>query len=505
MSSPSNVEAAIRLLRVGLRRTTLRDAKKAAGGASVDDAPAPFTGVLMSGSSASAPKISVYVVCRNHRRYVEQAIESVLRQSSDDWELLIFDDGSTDGSWEVISLYVGDPRVRIFAAGGIGLPAVCNYALREARGEYLVRLDGDDHFDENILLVLGNHLDRHLDMALVFPDYYLTDEFGNITSREWRAKLYESNHTLDSPPNGACTMIRRAVLEEMGGYREDLGAQDGLDLWVKVRDRYKSGNVNLPLFYYRRHEANLTGNIHRIANARRRIKRDAVADRIAEYGPITAIVPCRRNYDFLPDLWRAEVGGRMLLRRSLALLTACDLVDRIVVACDNPEAETVVRGFGDPRCEFFLREPASTLRTHSLAPVVDRIIGAAGGMSVIHYVQAPFISSETIAEAISTLMFNDADCCFGVEEIGGAIYRRTAHGLQQINQAGGIASDLSAIYRDSQTVVALHNRNLGYGSLLGPRVVHFAAAPEETFFIDSAIKLKTAGLMAETFNWADGL
>ncbi len=459
----------------------------------------------MTVTRTSAPKVSVYVVSRNHRRYVEQAIESVLRQSFDDWELLIFDDGSTDGSWDVVSLYAGDPRVRTFAAGGIGLPAVCNQALREARGQYIIRLDGDDHFDENILLVLSNHLDRHPDMALVFPDYYLTDEFGNITSREWRAKLYESNHTLDSPPNGACTMIRRAVLEELGGYREDLGAQDGLDLWVKVRDRYKSGNVNLPLFYYRRHEANLTGNVHRIANARRRIKRDAIADRVDSYGPITAVIPCRRHYDFAPDLWRTEVGGRRLLRRSLEIFAACDLVDRIVVACDNGEAADEVAAFGDPRCSFLLREPASTLRTHSLVPTIARIAQDTGtpgqGMTVIHYLQAPFVSAATVTEAISTLILNDADCCFGVEEIGGQVYRRTSHGLQVINQAGGIASDLSTIYRDAQTVVALHNRNLSYGALTGPRMVHFVATPEETFFIDSAPKLKTAEMMAETFNW----
>lgn len=446
------------------------------------------------------PKVSVYVVCRNHRRFVEQAIDSVLRQSFGDWEILVFDDGSTDGSRDVLTCYRGDPRVRVFFLDGVGLPAVCNRALREARGEYIIRLDGDDYFDENILLVLANHLDRHPDTVLVFPDYYLTDEFGNITSHEWRAKLYHDNHSLDMPPNGACTMIRRAVLEELGGYREDLGAQDGLDLWARVRSRYRSDNVNLPLFYYRRHGDNLTGNIYRIVNARRRIKQDAIRDRLAEVGPITAVIPCRRHYDFTPDLWNESVGRRTLLSRAIEVCMDCDLIDRVVVTCDNPQAEETVRAVGDPRCTFVRREPASTLRTHSLAPTISGIVQAEGtgdrGITVLHYVQAPFVTVGTVSEAISTLIFNDADTSFGVEEIHGQVYRRTAHGLQVINKAGGISSDLAAVYRDAQTVVAFRNRNLAHGSLTGSHSVHFVATAEESFFIDSAHKLRIAEQIA---------
>ncbi len=128
-----------------------------------------------------------------------------------------------------------------FAHREYGLPAVCNLALREARGEYVMRLDGDDVLDENALLVLVNYLDREPDLALVFPDYYLMDEGGEILAHERRQKLAESNHRMEPPPNGACTLIRRSVLESIGGYREDLGAQDGFDLWAKVRDTASGG------------------------------------------------------------------------------------------------------------------------------------------------------------------------------------------------------------------------------------------------------------------------
>jgi glycosyltransferase involved in cell wall biosynthesis len=116
------------------------------------------------------PRITVYIASRNYGRFLGEAIESVLRQTVDDWELLLIDDGSTDDTSQVMDLYRGHPRIKIHRTDGIGLPAVSNLALREAKGDYIIRLDGDDFFDENILLILGSYLDRDGELALVFPD-----------------------------------------------------------------------------------------------------------------------------------------------------------------------------------------------------------------------------------------------------------------------------------------------------------------------------------------------
>ena len=104
--------------------------------------------------------ISVYIISHNYARYLEDAIESVLRQTIDNWELLLIDDGSTDETPEIISLYRDHPKINTFKTDGIGLPAACNLALNSANGEYLIRLDGDDIFDENILLILSHYLDH---------------------------------------------------------------------------------------------------------------------------------------------------------------------------------------------------------------------------------------------------------------------------------------------------------------------------------------------------------
>jgi CMP-N-acetylneuraminic acid synthetase len=449
---------------------------------------------------SDVPRISVYVPSHNYGRYLADAIESVLRQSVEDWELIIVDDGSTDETPEVMNLYRGHPKISVHRTEGIGLPAVCNYALARARGKYVIRLDGDDVFDPNILLVLGNMLDHDPQLALVFPDYYLVDQFGEVFAQERRELIYSDNHMLDLPPNGACTLVRADVLKEVGGYREDLGAQDGFDLWTKVIDKYKSANTNLPLFYYRRHGSNLTSSTQRILSARQRIKQDAAEERLAAMHPVIGVIPCRRNFDFTPDVWKQEIAGKSLLQRDIQVCLSSDLFDHVVVTCDNLEAEETVRQFSDKRLRFMLRDSASTIRSASIVPILEKICReldpGLGGITIQRFIQSPFVAIETLREAASTLAMNDADSSHGVEEIQQTVFRRTRNGLEPINRAGSFRSDFDLLYRDVRSCVATRNSVLSTGSLSGKSVVSFVVSAAECFFIDSEQKLRLAKLMA---------
>ena len=444
-------------------------------------------------------RISVYLPSRNYGRFLGEAIESVLRQSVDDWELIVIDDGSTDETPSVMDLYRGHPSISLHRKEGIGLTAVCNFALEQARGKYVVRLDGDDVFDENILLVLGNMLDRDPKLALVFPDYYLVDRFGDVFGQERSKRLDSRSHTIDMPPNGACTLVRAEVLHEVGGYREDLGAQDGFDLWTKVVSRYKCANVNLPLFYYRRHGENLTTNTQRIINARRQIKKDAAKERLATPCPVLAVIPCRRNFDFVPDVWKEEVGGVSLLDRDIQVCLSSEMFDHIVVTSDNPETAKAVHRFSDRRLRFVLRDPKSTVRSASVVSTLEMIARDLDpklkGITILRYIQSPFVTVETLEEAISTLAMSEADSANGVETITGQVFRRTRHGTEVLSRAGELRSEFDAVYHDVQTCVAIRNRNLATGSLMGRSTASFIVSSAECFFIDSDHKLKLARLM----------
>ncbi|MFC2170836.1 glycosyltransferase family 2 protein [Calditrichota bacterium] len=447
------------------------------------------------------PKITVYIPSHNYGKFLEQAIESVMRQSVNNWELLLIDDNSADNTSEVLNLYRGDPRIRLFRTDGIGLIGVANLALNEAQGEYIIRLDGDDYFDENILLVLSHYLDQNPSAALVFPDFYLVDANGGIISLERREKLYQQNHMLDVPANGACTLVRTQILKDAGGYRTDIDAHDGFDLWVKMCRQFKCANINLPLFFYRRHGKNLTEKNYRIFNARRHIKRFMITPEMEQHRPVIALIPCRRNYDFMPDAWSAEIGGKTLLCKSLEIAVASDVFDEIVVACDTEAVREEMMKFSDERISFFLRESEETIRSRSIVDTMERATFIPDperrGITVLVHNQAPFKTTAGIEEAVYTTLLNNADSAIAVREVKDPIYKRTANGIKAINPENNLNSDFDMLFIETRTILAAMNRNFPRGMLLGNSVVNFVVPDEESFFIKSKRDLQIARAIAE--------
>jgi glycosyltransferase involved in cell wall biosynthesis len=141
------------------------------------------------------PKVSVYMPVYNAEEYVGRAIESILEQTLEDFEFLIVDDGSTDGSAGVIESY-RDSRIRLFRQENQGCYPARNAALREARGEYLANMDADDISLPERLEKQAAFLDRHPEVVLVGtrtyecdkddtvrlprPDFFKADEEGGI-------------------------------------------------------------------------------------------------------------------------------------------------------------------------------------------------------------------------------------------------------------------------------------------------------------------------------------
>ena len=321
------------------------------------------------------PKITVYIPSHNYGSYIEKSIDSVLKQTYKNWELILINDGSSDNTQEIINLYQGHEKIKCFKTNGIGLPAVCNLALKKSTGSLIIRLDGDDYFDENILLVLEKNLAENNSAAIAFADYYLINELGQIISHEKREKFNEKNNMLDIPPHGACTLIKKSVLKEVGGYREDLGAQDGLDLWTKIRDKYDAVNINLPLFFYRRHFKNLTNNNIKILTARRTINKDIVKQKIPNYSPIIAVIPCRKHFDFINNLWNEKLLNKTLLERDIETCLKSELVDKVVVTCDSDVVIKTLNKFNSKKLIFHLRDEKSTIRSISILPTLKKIVG----------------------------------------------------------------------------------------------------------------------------------
>ena len=450
------------------------------------------------------PIVTIYIPCHNHSEYVGAAIDSVLKQTFKNWELMIVNDGSTDNSWEIIDRYKSHPKIQVFNTNGIGLPKVANFILKKSQGKYFIRLDGDDIFDENILLVLVNYLEQNTDMAFVFPDYYLMDRLGENFLQEKRELVFDENFMVDAPPHGACTLFRTSIMLKQGGYREDLGAQDGLDVWSRLKDTHMYGNVNLPLFYYRQHGNNLTGNKNRIFSARQTIKRDAINDRLRDHRPIIGVIPCREHFDFKQNLWKEEINGKSLLDLAIDSCLECEMLDYVIVTCDNKEVEKVVKAKGNSKLKWYQRDIESTLRNSNLTPILKKIVDKYDekkrGILVTRFIQSPFVSSKTVEEAISSLILNDASSSVGVVPIKNDLYKRTAHGMVKINQNSKFLSDFDLLYGDFGTVKASKNRVISKGSLLGGESVCFEITDKESKFVNNSTDLLISELIDQVLN-----
>jgi hypothetical protein len=116
-------------------------------------------------------------------------------------------------------------------------------------------------------------------------------------------------------------------------------------------------------------------------------------------------------------------------------------------------------------------------------------------MTVLRYIQSPFVTVDTLEEAVATLAMSEADSANGVETISGQVFRRTRYGTEILSRSGELRSEFDAVYHDVQTCVALRNRNVATGSLMGRSTASFVVSSAECFFIDTEHKLKLARLM----------
>ena len=209
-----------------------------------------------------APKVTVFIPVYNHVRYGGAAIESILVQDFCNSELLLIDDGSTDGSVEITQGYCRDPRVRLVRnETNLGIPKIRNRGITLARGRNLALLDSDD-------IAHPSRLGKQVDFPDHHPTYALVGAWtGGMTDRgtflhtfrllpvspgEIRARLL--SHCF---PAQSSVMIRTAIAREYG-YREDYTVSSDYYLWVRLAQRFPFGNLRTVLVRSRMHKERVT-------------------------------------------------------------------------------------------------------------------------------------------------------------------------------------------------------------------------------------------------------
>lgn len=311
---------------------------------------------------------------------------------------------------------------------------------------------------------------------------------------------------LDMPAHGACTMIRRQFLLDVGGYDESFTCQDGYDLWIKFIDRYKVTNVNLPLFYYRQHGANLTRNENRLLETRAAIKRAFVdANRTAVTA--TAMIPVRGARHDANGLALRELGGRNILDRLIDAATHATSVRHVVVTSSDPRIETYVRTHYPPESSVFFMKRTEALERQNVplgktahAVLEHPLICENGSEALISLSPScPFVSSKVIDEAVHNLILFGADSVVGVRPVSDLLYRHTGKGMEPIlDQERFTKIEREALWRNTGGLYVAQNHLVrDSNTLSGSLMSHVVLSQREAFTIQTEFDFTIAEKICE--------
>jgi glycosyltransferase involved in cell wall biosynthesis len=209
------------------------------------------------------PKVSVIIPSYNSMTYLPATVDSVLKQTFTDFEVLIINDGSTDNILEWASK-IEDTRVKVITKTNQGLAEARNTGIALAKGEYLAFLDADDLWHKTKLEKQVNYLNNHPDVGLVDTWVALTDEnakpTGTLIKTNAEGKVIKK--ILESPTIvcGSSPLVRNICFEKAGLFNKQLSGSADWDMWIRIANHFMFGLIKEPLTYYRQHYNSMSQN-----------------------------------------------------------------------------------------------------------------------------------------------------------------------------------------------------------------------------------------------------
>jgi Glycosyltransferases involved in cell wall biogenesis len=205
-------------------------------------------------------KVSVILPVYNAERYLSDAINSIVGQTFTDWELVIINDGSTDGSDQIISKFT-DSRIHYYQnEENLGLIKTLNKAITLCCGEYIARMDADD-------VCLPIRFEKQIDFLDKYPGYAMCGSWVNVIDENSLEKgkiinftnnEYLQIHLLFSVPFVHPAVMIRADVLRNNLYDETFSHIEDYELWCRIADKYRVANVPYYLLNYRWHSTNIS-------------------------------------------------------------------------------------------------------------------------------------------------------------------------------------------------------------------------------------------------------
>ena len=198
-------------------------------------------------------KISVVIPLFNKALYIERALHSILAQTITDFELIVIDDGSTDGGCNIVKNLNGD-RIRLIQQENSGVSAARNQGIVEAKGELIAFLDADDEWLPEFLETVIRLRDRYPE-AGAFATAYQVDKGGGLM-RNRKIRGYRKNQWEGIIPNyfktrttlvcSSAVAVKKEVFEKTGTFRVEAKRAEDLDLWLRIATYFAIAYSNKP-------------------------------------------------------------------------------------------------------------------------------------------------------------------------------------------------------------------------------------------------------------------
>lgn len=289
--------------------------------------------------------VSVLVPLFNRAKYIQETIKSALSQEYDNLEVIVVDDGSTDGGDNLVESFLDTGRVQLFRhEGGAnrGQSISLNLALSKARGEYIAVLDSDDIFLPNKLKDQVGYLQAHPEVGLVYGM-----GFGVDASGEQVYKILSENHFEPNDPNKILldcyfhlpvgSLVRKSVYDQVGGFDESLRAGQDHDMQVRMAEVTRFGFLPVRVYCYRRHGESISqqGLERRWRNAliilekaisRYPYQKDTIRKRRAVINFRLAQALLQSKKSFFEAAWRLAYAGVLDPARAIAVISGKEKV-----------------------------------------------------------------------------------------------------------------------------------------------------------------------------------
>jgi glycosyltransferase involved in cell wall biosynthesis len=236
---------------------------------------------------SAEPVVSVVIPAYNAATFLATSVESVLRQTFQDFELIVVDDGSTDGTADVLAAY-GD-RVQCLRQPNGGVSRARNTGVARARGSWVAFLDADDAWKPTKLARQVDELRRRPDCGACYTAILVADaqliplleqrsERGGVERADL---LVKGNLVTGSASSVACD---KGLLTQMGGFDERLSLCADWDMWLRLASTTSFAYVDEPLVFYRRSSSSMSTNPTVLERDTLLLLEKAFRDRSAETG-----------------------------------------------------------------------------------------------------------------------------------------------------------------------------------------------------------------------------